>query len=49
MRAHGITNFPDPSGAGGGVTFNPKGIDQNSAQYNSAQSACKSLALGGGT
>ena len=53
MRAHGITDFPDPntsgqlfiqgSGSGNGGDLNPR-----SAQFQAAQNACKALAPGGG-
>lgn len=38
MRAHGITNFPDPNAQGG---FKVSGIDLNSPQVQSAQKACQ--------
>lgn len=47
MRSHGISNFPDPSSAGGASTL-PAGIDINSAQYQSAENACKHLLPNGG-
>jgi hypothetical protein len=42
MRAHGITNFPDPSSNGNGIAINigSAGIDPNSPQYRAAQQAC---------
>ncbi len=46
MRAHGITNFPDPS-SNGGVSINASsGINVNSSQYQAASKACQSK-LGG--
>jgi hypothetical protein len=45
MRAHGITNFPDPqpSGKNGGLNLNGSDLDPNSAAHKAANSACKSL------
>lgn len=44
MRDHGISNFPDPVKDKSGVGIKiPKGFDESSAQYKSAQKACKSL------
>jgi hypothetical protein len=50
MRAHGISNFPDPqvsSGPGGGVGIRiggpGSGLDSNSPAFKSAQQACGSL------
>jgi hypothetical protein len=37
MRAHGITNFPDPSN--GGIQL--RNIDPNNAQFRAAQQACQ--------
>jgi hypothetical protein len=46
MRAHGITNFPDPTSSGGiGISSN-SGINPNSSQYQAAGKACQSK-LGG--
>jgi hypothetical protein len=43
MRAHGVTNFPDPSrGPGGGIALQVQG-NPNSPTFKSAQSACRSL------
>lgn len=41
MRAHGVTNFPDP-GAGGGIQI-PTGANPNSPAFQSAQNACMKL------
>jgi hypothetical protein len=41
MRAHGITNFPDPD-AHGNLGLNGQ-VDTNSAAYKAANNACKSL------
>ncbi len=49
MRAHGITDFPDPqSQAGGGfglqIRVNPgSDLDPNSPKFQAAQNACQSL------
>jgi hypothetical protein len=41
MRAHGLTNFPDPNFTGGGVRIGlGPGLDPNSPAFKSAQSAC---------
>ena len=45
MRAHGITNFPDPN-SHGNLVLNAgpgTGIDPNSPQYKAAENACKHL------
>jgi hypothetical protein len=48
MRAHGISDYPDPSG-NGPVAITPKGdLDPNNPQFQAAQQACKSLQPGGG-
>jgi hypothetical protein len=54
MRAHGVTNFPDPQfNSDGGVTLGgpSSGIDPNSPAFQAAQQACQSLLPGanGGT
>jgi hypothetical protein len=46
MRAHGITNFPDPSTSQGGVTIDLHGLDPNSPQFQAAQQACRQYRLG---
>jgi hypothetical protein len=45
MRAHGITNFPDPVFSGGGVSFSigHSGIDTNSPQFIQANQTCRKL------
>jgi hypothetical protein len=51
MRAHGISDFPDPS-ADGSLAVNPSpGSDLNPSnpQYQKADNACKHYQLGGGT
>jgi hypothetical protein len=51
MRSHGITNFPDPTTAGGGVSLRvhagPGGVDPSSPIFQHAQKACASLQPGG--
>jgi hypothetical protein len=43
MRAHGVTNFPDP-GRNGASNIAGTGIDPNSPTFHSAQAACAKLA-----
>jgi len=45
MRAHGVPNFPDPSGSG--VQLSGSGINTQSPAFASAQSACQKLLPGG--
>jgi hypothetical protein len=41
MRAHGITDFPDPTTNGGGIGLHlGDNIDSNSLQFQAAQKAC---------
>ena len=47
MRAHGITNFPDPSG-GGGLNIGGTGINTRSPAFQAAQGTCFKLMPGGG-
>jgi hypothetical protein len=49
MRAHGISNFPDPAtgGSGAGVKL-PPDIDASSPQFVAAQKACQSILAGPG-
>jgi hypothetical protein len=44
MRAHGVTNFPDPTTAGGGAK---DGLDPNSPTFQAAQTACRQYAQPG--
>jgi hypothetical protein len=50
MRAHGVSNFPDPqSGSGGGVQLSigpNSGIDPRSRSFQAAQSSCRKFAPG---
>jgi hypothetical protein len=48
MRAHGVTNFPDPSGGGGGLNIAGTGINPQSPSFRTAQAACLTLMPGGG-
>lgn len=49
MRAHGITNYPDPTESNGEISVSVNGgngpgdIDTKSPQYQAAQKACQSL------
>ncbi len=45
MRAHGVTNFPDPTSNGLQV---PTGINRQSPVFRSAQQACKKYLPNGG-
>lgn len=43
MRAHGLTNFPDPD-ANGGISINQdSGLDPKSPQFKAADAACKAF------
>ncbi len=42
MRAHGISDFPDP-GSSGQIDVKTTGIDLNTFQFQSANSACEDL------
>jgi hypothetical protein len=51
MRAHGVTNFPDPGGGGGGgggINLDGTGINPASPAFRSAQRTCFKLLPGGG-
>jgi hypothetical protein len=50
MRSHGVTDFPDPSGGGGGVQFHISGnaINPASPAFRSARAGCSKLLPGGG-
>ena len=44
MRSHGITNFPDPTFSGGGVSFSiPSSIDTTSRQFTQDRQTCTRL------
>ena len=45
MRAHGVPNFPDPTGAG--VQLSGSGINTQSPAFRSAQNVCQKLLPGG--
>jgi hypothetical protein len=52
MRSHGISDFPDPSTAGGGIAFDLHGgpgsdLNRNDPRYEAANQACQSLLPGG--
>jgi hypothetical protein len=48
MRAHGVPNFPDPSGGGSGVNLDGTGINPQSPAFKSARQACARFAPGRG-
>jgi hypothetical protein len=51
MRAHGISDFPDPN-ADGSLSLKPSpgsDLDPSNPQYKNADNACKHYRLGGGT
>lgn len=51
MRAHGVSNFPDPSSSGGGVQIAvgpSSGVNPQTPAFHSAQTACRHLMPGGG-
>jgi len=48
MRSHGVPNFPDPSGGGGGFNLDGTGINPQSPAFTSAQRMCFKLLPGGG-
>ena len=48
MRAHGVSNFPDP-GSGGGIQVTPgSGLNPQSPAFQAARKACGKLLPGGG-
>jgi hypothetical protein len=48
MRENGVPDFPDPQFSGGGVRMRlPRGVDEDSPQFQAAQQACQSLLAGG--
>jgi len=46
MRAHGVTNFPDPNGRG--INIGGTGINPRSPAFQAAQRTCFKLLPGGG-
>lgn len=49
MRTHGVPDFPDPQGGGGGIKINlGAGLNPQSPAFQSAQKACFKLLPGGG-
>jgi hypothetical protein len=49
MRAHGLTNFPDPTDGGGGIQLNANsGLNPQSPGFQDAQKACNRYLPGGG-
>lgn len=44
MRAHGVTNFPDPGGSGGIQIQSNSGINPFSPAFKAARTACQRLA-----
>jgi hypothetical protein len=49
MRAHGVPNFPDPGGGGGGIQIQAgSGINPFSPSFKVAQGSCAKLLPGGG-
>jgi len=46
MRAHGVTNFPDPDGHG--INIAGTGINPQAPSFQAAQKACFKLMPGGG-
>ena len=47
MRSHGVANFPDPSGGGGGIQI-PNGVNPQSPAFQAAQKICFKLLPRGG-
>ncbi len=48
MRAHGITNYPDPTTIGGGIHFpdlTAIGVDPHSLQFQAAGKACRATGM----
>jgi hypothetical protein len=50
MRAHGVSNFPDPTTRGGGVelSIGSSSVNTEAPAFQSAQASCKHLLPGGG-
>ena len=48
IRAHGVPSFPDPQPGGGFARSALNAIDVDSPQFQSAEKACRSLAIASG-
>jgi hypothetical protein len=49
MRSHGVPNFPDPSGGGGGIQIQAgSGVNPQSPAFQAAQRTCFKFLPGGG-
>jgi hypothetical protein len=48
MWAHGVPNFPDPTGSGAFLSRQRNEVDRNSSQFASANKACLHLLPNGG-
>jgi hypothetical protein len=48
MRAHGVSNFPDPPTGGGGTQIGGSGLNPQAPAFRSAQQACKTFLPNGG-
>ena len=48
MRAHGVSNFPDPRPGGGGIQLGP-GVNPESPAFQSAKQACREFFPNHGT
>jgi hypothetical protein len=51
MRAHGVSNFPDPSTSGGGVQLSvtpSSGVNPKAPAFQAAQQSCQHLLPNGG-
>jgi hypothetical protein len=48
IRAHGISNFPDPQAGGGFARAALNAVDENSPQFLSADKSCRSLGIASG-
>ncbi len=47
MRAHGVTNYPEPSNGDSDISISGTGINMGSATFQSARSKCYQLLPGG--
>ena len=48
IRAHGVSNFPDPQPGGGFARAALDAVDENSPQFQSADKSCRSLGITSG-